>query len=101
MIKDKIAPIIKNGPNGMYFCFFMRAHKIPPAHANTSAIPNPFVPSHNPPMPINLISPSPIGAMVSGFFLRICQSNTKPTNADIRYPNVAPMAASVKLIGQP
>ena len=98
--KAKIPPITKNGPNGIYFWRLIKAHNIPATHAITSANPKPFAPSHMPPTPISFISPRPIGGNVSGFFLRICQSNINPTNADIKYPNVAPIAASVMVVGQ-
>lgn len=63
MMKDKNPPAMKNGAKGMYFCLFLCAHIAPPMQAIISAIDSPVVPSHKPPMLINLMSPIPIGVV--------------------------------------
>ena len=70
-MKDKNPPNRKNGANGMYFCFLVRAHMAPVMHAIISVIAKPFTPNHNPPTPISFMSPIPIGLIASGSFLRI------------------------------
>lgn len=59
--KAKIPPMIKNGANGMYFWSFLRAQMPPKIHEINIAMARPVVPSHNPPVPNNFISPMPIG----------------------------------------
>ena len=60
------------------------------------AIDNPKVPSHMPPAPNNLISPSPIGGYFSFFFIF---SNTNPTISPIQYPIEPPTTASPIVTG--
>lgn len=70
----------------------------PDMHAIISAIDKPYVPSHIPPTPINLMSPMPIAGVSDDFDFGKC-SNAMPINVAIVYPNVAPKVACVKVIG--
>ena len=83
IIKDKIPPIIKKGPNGINFCFFLYAHAAPNMHAITSAIANPVGPHHSPPTAINFISPIPIGVVAFGLRCVIILSKINPIVAAI------------------
>lgn len=92
VVKVKIAPMIKNGANGMNRCFLQTLHIPPSIHVNTNVIAKPVVPSHKPPVANNFISPMPIGISAFGFFLCPIQSKTNPIPAPNVYPNVAPIA---------
>ncbi len=93
MIKAKIAPVIKNGANGIKCCFLRAPHIPPSMHDTTNAIARPFVPNHKPPVASNFMSPMPIGIWEFGFFLCPIQSKMKPMAALKIYPSVAPMTA--------
>ena len=93
-MKDKNPPSRKNGANGMYFCLCLYAQSAPEMHAIISEIDNPIVPSHNPPTPINFMSPMPIGGVVFGFFFCSLWLNIMPIIVVVIYPNVAAKIAS-------
>lgn len=89
VIKDKNPPNRKNGAKGMYFCLWFLDHIVPIMHAIINANAKPFVPSHNPPTPINLMSPMPIGDCVQ----LVAFSNISPVITAMMYPNIAPIVA--------
>ena len=81
---------MKNGPNGINFCFLRYAHAAPNIHARTSAIANPVGPHHSPPTAINFISPIPIGESAFGLRCVMILSKINPTAVAIMYPNAMP-----------
>ena len=80
-IKAKIAPATKNGANGINCCLLIFDQMPPNMHDSTSAIANPFGPSHSPPVANNFMSPIPIGVSASGLRRRRMKSKTYPTIA--------------------
>ena len=82
---------MKNGANGINFCFFLYAHAAPNIHASTNEIANPTGPHHSPPTAINLMSPMPMGVSACGSWRVITRSKISPITAAIMYPNVMPI----------
>ena len=95
-MKDKNPPVKKKGANGIYFSFFLIFHKYANMHENIIAIAKPWVPSHMPPAPSNLMSPIPIGGYLESFLM--C-SNMNPTINPRQYPIEPAMTESAIVIG--
>lgn len=100
IIKAKNPPIKKNGANGIKRCFLYIPHIVPVKQAIINAIDKPVAPSHIPPVPINFMSPIPIGVVVSVLFRLRIMSKTNPIKAAIIYPKAPATALSAEEIGQ-
>jgi hypothetical protein len=78
----------RNGAKGTDLCFFINPYAIPNAHADTVAIDNPFIPSHNPATESNLTSPNPIAC-----FFEVKANRANP----IAYPKIAAVICSASV----